>query len=131
MLEAALGGIVELLPMSGNSADTSEVVKFEPKERPHRDDTPAEEAGQAIIAKIKRAADLANENCDRAMRLAHKLAMEVRAAEDRINQLEAEVQLFRDRAARAEHWLQTIHKEIEEKLIAPRLAFSPEQKSLA
>jgi hypothetical protein len=131
MLEAALGGIVELLPMSGNSADTSEVVKFEPKGRPHSDDTPAEEAGQAIIAKIKRAADLANENCDRAMRLAHKLAMEVRAAEDRINQLEAEVQLFRDRAARAEHWLQTIHKEIEEKLIAPRLAFSPEQKSLA
>jgi hypothetical protein len=110
MLEAALGGIVELLPMSGNSADTSEVVKFEPKERPHRDDTPAEEAGQAIIAKIKRAADLANENCDRAMRLAHKLAMEVRAAEDRINQLEAEVQLFRDRAARAEHWLQTVAK---------------------
>jgi hypothetical protein len=57
--------------------------------------------------------------------------MEVRGAEDRINQLEAEVQLFRDRAARAEHWLQTIYKEIEEKLIAPRLALSPEQKSLA
>jgi predicted nucleic acid-binding Zn-ribbon protein len=89
-----------------------------------------EEAGQAIIAKIKRAADLANENCDRAMRLAQKLAMEVRAAEDRINQLEAEVQLFRDRAARAEGWLQTIYKEIEEKLIAPRSASVTEQKSL-
>jgi hypothetical protein len=96
--------------MSENSADTSEVVKFEPKGRPRSDDTPAEEAGQAIIAKIRRAADLANENCDRAMRLAHKLAMEVRGAEDRINQLEAEVQLFRDRATRAEHWLQTFIK---------------------
>jgi hypothetical protein len=68
------------------------------------------------------AAELANETCDRAMKLAHKLSLELRAAEDRINQLEAEVQLFRDRAARAEGWLQTIHKEIEEKLIAPRSA---------
>jgi hypothetical protein len=57
-----------------------------------------------IVAQIQRAAELANENCDRAMKLAHKLAMELRAAEDRINQLEGEVQLVRDRAARAEHW---------------------------
>jgi hypothetical protein len=56
--------------------------------------------------------------------------MELRAAEDRINQLESEAQLFRDRAARAEGWLQTIQKEIEEKLIAPRLASGTEQRSL-
>jgi len=40
---------------------------------------------------------------------------------------EAEVELFRDRAARAKRWLQTIHKEIEEKLIAPRSASHTEQ----
>ena len=80
--------------------------------------------------KIQRAAELANENCDRAVRLAHKLSMELRSAGDRINQLESEVQLFRDRAARAESWLQTIYKEIEEKLIAPRSASAPEQKLL-
>jgi len=107
--------------MDENRSDTPEqVVKFLPKEQPRSHGTPAEEAGQAIIAKIRKAAELSNETCDRAMALAHKLAMEVRAAEDRINQLEAEVQLFRDRAARAEGWLQTIYKEIEEKLIAPR-----------
>jgi predicted nucleic acid-binding Zn-ribbon protein len=117
--------------MSENSADTSEqVVKFEPKGQPRSYDTPVEEAGEAIVAKIRKASELANENCDRAMKLAHKLAMELRAAEDRINQLEAEVQLFRDRAARAEHWLQTIYKEIEEKLIAPRSASVSEQRSL-
>jgi phosphoribosyl-ATP pyrophosphohydrolase len=33
-----------------------------------------EEAGEAIIAKIQKAAELSNENCDRAMRLAHKLS---------------------------------------------------------
>src|SRR5262245_52617863 len=115
--------------MSENGADAREqVVKLEPRGRTH--DTAVEESGQAIIAKIQRAAELANENCGRAMRLAHKLSMELRAAEDRINQLESEVQLFRERAARAEGWLQTIHKEIEEKLITPRLASRTEQRSL-
>jgi hypothetical protein len=107
-----------------------QVVKFEPKARPRSYDTPLDEAGQAILAKIQRAADLANENCDRAMKLAHKLSMQLRAAEDRINQLEAEVELFRDRAVCAERWLQTIQKEIEEKLIAPRSANATEQSSL-
>jgi hypothetical protein len=55
------------------------------------------------------------------------LAMQLRAAEDRITQLEAEVALFRDRATRAEGWLQTIHSEIEQKLVAPRSAFGTEQ----
>src|SRR5215468_8978734 len=45
-------------------------------------------AGQA--AKAQQAVDLANENCDRAMALAHKLAAELRAARDRINELENE-----------------------------------------
>jgi hypothetical protein len=54
------------------------------------------------------------------MALAHKLALQLRAAEDRIAQLEAEVALFRERAIRAEGWLQTIHSEIEQKLTAPR-----------
>ena len=61
------------------------------------------------------------------MALAHKLAMQLRAAEDRITELEAEVTLVRDRATRAEGWLQTIHSEIEQKLIAPRSAFRTEQ----
>ena len=109
--------------MDENGADTPEqVLRFVPTERPRRYGPVVEEAGEAIIAKIQKAAELSNENCDRAMKLAHKLAMQLRAAEERINQLEAEVELFRDRAARAEGWLQTIQKEIEEKLIAPRSA---------
>jgi hypothetical protein len=66
-------GIVELVAMDENGADTPEqVVKFAPKERPRSYGTPVEEAGQAIIAKIQKAADLSNENCDRAMKLAHR-----------------------------------------------------------
>jgi hypothetical protein len=117
--------------MNQNGTDTPEqVLKFAPKEKQRSDDSPLDEAGQAIVAKIQKAADLSNENCDRAMTLAHKLSMELRAVEDRINQLEAEVKLFRDRAARAEGWLRIIHKEIEEKLIAPRSASGTEQTSL-
>ena len=105
-----------------------QVVKFPPKQQ---SGNPADEAGQAVVAQIQKAAELANENCDRAMALAHKLAMQLRAAEDRITQLEAEVALFRDRATRAEGWLQTIHSEIEQKLIAPRSAVRTEQTSVS
>jgi predicted component of type VI protein secretion system len=124
-------GDVESVAMSEHGADTPEqVLKFVPKEWPNSYGAQAEEVGQAIIAKIQRAADLSNENCDRAMALAHKLSMQLRAAEDRINQLKAEAELFRDRAARAERWLQTIQKEIEKKLIAPRSASGTDQTAL-
>jgi hypothetical protein len=104
---------------------TEQVIKFPPQQQ---SGNPADEAGQAVIAQIRKAADLANENCDRAMALAHKLAMQLRAAEDKITQLEAEVALFRDRATRAERWLQTIHSEIEQKLIAPKSVSPTEQR---
>ena len=117
--------------MDENRAGTPEqVIEFAPKGGPRSHGTLVEEAGEAIIAKIQKAADRSNENCDRAMKLAHKLSMQLRAAEDRVNQLEAEVELLRDRAVRAERWLQTIQKEIEEKLIAPRSANATEKTSL-
>ena len=120
--------IVESVAMSEHGADTPEqVLKFVPKELPRSYGPLVEEAGEAIIAKIQKAAELSNENCDRAMKLAHRLSMQLRAAEDRVNQLEAELELLRDRA---ERWLQTIQKEIEEKLIAPRSANATKQTSL-
>ena len=54
--------------MDENGADTPEqVLKFVPKERPRSYTALVEEAGEAIIAKIQKAADLSNENCDRAI----------------------------------------------------------------
>jgi hypothetical protein len=43
----------------------------------------------------------------------------LRAAEDRIGELESEVDRLRDRAARAEGWLERLRQEIEEKLVRP------------
>ena len=124
--------MMESVAMSEHRADTPEqVLNFVPKEWPNSYGAQVEEVGQAIVTKIQRAADLSNENCDRAMALAHKLSMQLRAAEDRINQLEAEVELLRDRAARSERWLQTIQTEIEEKLIAPRSASGTDQTALS
>src|SRR5262245_23515123 len=44
--------------------------------------------------------------------------LELRAAEDRIAQLHEEVEHLQDRANRAEQWLETIKREIEDNLIA-------------
>jgi hypothetical protein len=97
-----------------------QVLKFAPREKGRSDGIPLDDAGQAIVAQIRTAADLANQDCDRAMSLAHKLSMELRAAEDRTHELRAEVELWRTRATRAEEWLRTIQKEVEEKLMVRR-----------
>ena len=97
-----------------------QVLKSAPKEKAQNRVAELDDAGQAIVAQIRTAADLAREDCDRAMSLAHKLSMELRAAEDRTQRMTREVEHWRDRAARAEQWLQTIQQEIEEKLLARR-----------
>ena len=47
-------------------------------------------ADPAFVAKLQQAANLANENCDRATALAHTLSGQLREAQSRINQLELE-----------------------------------------
>jgi hypothetical protein len=107
--------------MNQRATDTPEqVLKFAPKEKAPNRVAQLDDAGQAIVAQIRTAADLAKEDCDRAMSLAHKLSMELRAAEDRTQQMAREVEHWRDRAARAEQWLRTIQQEIEEKLLTRR-----------
>jgi len=79
--------MMELVAMSEHHADIPEqVLKFVPKEWPNSYGAQVEEVGQAIVTKIQRAADLSNENCDRALALAHKLSMQLRTAEDRIRE---------------------------------------------
>jgi hypothetical protein len=57
---------------------------------------------------------MAKEDCARAMDLAHKLSFQLRAAEERLREAEADAAHFRDRAARAEQWLMRIHNEVEQ-----------------
>ena len=57
--------------------------------------------------------------------MAHKLSVQLRASEDRVQQLESEVEHLESRARRAEGWLQAIKQEIEDKLLGPIEARRP------
>jgi chemotaxis protein histidine kinase CheA len=121
-----------------------------PKERPPRSDGDVlDQVGQAIVGLLQHAANEAcdrateklsirlrdaEDRCDRAVSAAEKLSIGLREAEDRcdravnelcgandrINQLQAELEQCRDRAQRAEDWLQRIYQEIEETLTRSR-----------
>ena len=83
----------------------------------HEFETPTtvvDESGSRIVALLGRAADMAKDDCARAMDIAHKLSFQLRAAEERARELEAEASHFRDRAARAEDWVLRIHNEVEQ-----------------
>ena len=104
--------------MDQRSAE-SEVLAFAPKQESRDGSAPIDQAGHAIVAMLWEAASVSNENVDRAMSMAHKLAIQLRAAEEQITQLQGKVERLESRAAHAERWLETIKQEIEKKLIAP------------
>ena len=116
--------------MSPRAPDVPEQVRqFAPKEKPppapkegppRSDGDVLDEVGQAILGLLQHAAKVSNEACDRAMGAADKLSIRLRDAEDRVNQLQSELEQCRDRAKRAEDWLQRIYQEIEEKLTRSR-----------
>ena len=108
--------------MSTRAPDGHEqVLQFAPKEKSQRNEGDAlDQSGHAIVAMLQQAANLSNERSERAMDMAHKLSMQLRAAEDRIKDLQAECNKLQDRAERAERWLTRVYQEIEEKLISPR-----------
>jgi molecular chaperone GrpE (heat shock protein) len=82
-----------------------------------KDASQLDSAGQAILKLLHRAADAAEANSRQALETAQKLSSQLRAAEDRIAGLEAEVQHYRERSERAEQWLRKISTEIEDRLI--------------
>ena len=62
-----------------------------------------DKSGQSILHLLHKAAGVAEENSRHALDTAQKLAHQLRAAEDRIAELEAEAAAYQDRAGRAEH----------------------------
>src|SRR3984957_20359991 len=91
-----------------------------------------DKAGQTILGLLQRAAGIAEENSQHALGVAHKLSLQLRAAEDRIKDLEADVRHYQDRADRAEKWLHQIAVEIEQRFFKPtdsRPAQAPPRKA--
>jgi DNA repair exonuclease SbcCD ATPase subunit len=74
-------------------------------------------AGQAILELLDKAAGAAEANSRQALEAAQSLSSQLRAAEDRVAELEGHVHQYRERAERAEEWLHKISAEIENRLI--------------
>src|SRR4051812_17709151 len=83
------------------------------RERSPPEDSELDRSGRAIVSLLQRAAQAARADEERAMLVARKLSAEVRAAEDRALELEAELSRSQERASRAEEWLLRVYKEIE------------------
>jgi hypothetical protein len=98
-----------------NRGSAQTVVPLSPTDKGSDVDRPdqLESAGESILRLLGKAAGVAEENTRRGLVMAEKLANQLRAAEDRIAELEEEVLARRDQADRAEQWLHTIYTEIE------------------
>ena len=105
-------------------ADKNSIAGLTPKQTTEDDpidktlDDPIDKAGHAVMTVLKKAAGISNEAYERATALSDDLANKLRTTERRIKELEAEASSFRDRAARAEEWMQQISHEIKSKFIA-------------
>jgi len=93
------------------------VVPFAPKNSVPDDADQLDKAGQTILKLLHKAAGVAEENSRHALDMAQKLSHQLHAAEDRIAELEAEVEIYRDKADRAEQWLHKVYTEIEDRFI--------------
>jgi predicted nucleic acid-binding Zn-ribbon protein len=66
---------------------------------------------------VNRAARTAEADLQAAREVAEKLADQLRAAQSRINELEANVRYYQDRTERAEKWLNQISSEIQQRFL--------------
>jgi DNA repair ATPase RecN len=94
-----------------------QVRRFAP-ERTRGD--PIDEAGHALLGMLHQATEHANEVSEHARGFADQVAAQLRAVENRIKELDAEIAHYRARATNAEDWLQRIQHEIGDLLISPR-----------
>ena len=81
------------------------------------DNSQLDKAGQTILQLLHKAADVAEQNSRHAIDTAQRLSHQLRAAEDRIAELEAEVEAYRQQAERAEQWLHKVYTEIEDRFL--------------
>ena len=106
--------------MSRQSRDDYEsefVIPFTPKDAASPEIDQLDKAGQTILQLLHKAAGVAEANSQHALEMAQKLSHQLRAAENRIAELEAEVGIYQDKADRAEQWLHKVYTEIEDRFL--------------
>ena len=101
------------------SAAPQGVLQFapKPKQAAASDPDPLDTAGKSILGLLREAAGVIEQSNQQALEFANRLSGQLRNAESRIQQLEAAVRYYQDRAERAEQWLSDIAIEIEHKFL--------------
>jgi hypothetical protein len=105
---------------SSGEYESESVIPFAPVAKsaaPPESADQLDKAGQTILSLLHKAAGMAEANSKHALDMAQKLSHQLRAAEDRIAELEAEVGIYQDKADRAEQWLHKVYTEIEERFL--------------
>jgi hypothetical protein len=100
-------------------SQTESVIRFAPAARSAGADevNQLDKAGEAILELLGKAAGVAEANSQHAVDMARKISHQLRAAEDRISELEAEIGVYQEKAQRAEQWLHTVYTEIEDRFL--------------
>ena len=98
---------------------TKSVIPFTPAARSAAAEgvDQVDKAGQTILGLLHKAAGVAEANSQHALDMAQKISYQLRAAEDRIAELEAEVGMYQEKADRAEQWLHRVYTEIEDRFL--------------
>jgi chromosome segregation ATPase len=102
---------------SGGTYQSDSVIPFAPKNAAPDNADQLDNAGQTILKLLHKAADVAEANSKHALDMAQKLSHQLRSAEDRIAELEAEVQHYQEKCERAERWLHKVYTEIEDRFL--------------
>jgi len=99
--------------------ESESVIPFAPAAKTAAPDSAdqLDKAGQTILSLLHKAAGMAEADSKHALDMAQKLSHQLRAAEDRIAELEAEVGIYQDKADRAEQWLHKVYTEIEDRFL--------------
>jgi hypothetical protein len=106
---------------SGMSTHGTELIQLAPTPKNVLGDVDQlDKAGETILRLVQKAAGVAEQNSSRALSMAQKFSDQLRAAEDRIAELESESATYRERADRAEQWLRTVYTEIEDRFFRYR-----------
>jgi chromosome segregation ATPase len=102
--------------MTGQTVDNSAVVRYAPQAKNRDPETDQlDRAGHAILGLVNRAADTTEADLRAARAAAEKLADQLRAANNQINELTANLRYYQERTDRAEKWLFQISSEIEQR----------------
>ncbi len=100
-----------------NQSDSETVIPLFSKTQsaPSQDVDQLDVAGLSLLRLLDKAGYVIEANDRQALETAQDLSAQLRVAKDRIEELEAEVQLYRQKE-RAEQWLSTISAEIKGRL---------------